>query len=85
VEDAGSVRVLAGIVIVIIGALAVAAGVLYLTQPAHALPSFFPGHIAHASGKHPTRGIVGVVVGGALIVIGAVVALTGGRRRRIFG
>jgi hypothetical protein len=71
-------------VIVIIGALAVAAGILYLTQPAHALPGFFPGHVAHATGKHPTRGIAGVVVGAVLIVIGAVVALTGDRQRRIF-
>ena len=77
-------RALAGIVIVIVGVLAVIAGILYLTQPAHALPSFFPGHVAHATGKHPTRGIAGVVVGGVLIVVGAVIAVTGHRERRIF-
>ena len=43
VEVAGSLRALAGIVIVLIGVLAVVAGILYLTQPAHALPAFFPG------------------------------------------
>ena len=77
-------RALVGIVIVIIGVLAVVAGILYLTEPAHALPTFFPGHLAHATGKHPNRGIAGVVVGAVLIVIGAVVALTGNRQRNVF-
>jgi hypothetical protein len=71
-------------VIVVIGVLALIAGILYLTEPAHALPSFFPGHLAHATGKHPRRGIAGVVVGAVLIVIGLVVAFTGSRPRRIF-
>jgi drug/metabolite transporter (DMT)-like permease len=73
-------RALLAIVIGVVGVLAIVAGVLYLTQPAHDLPSFFPGYVAHASGKHPTRGIVGVIVGAVLIVVGLVVGLTGQRR-----
>jgi hypothetical protein len=76
-------RALLGIVIVIVGILAIVAGVLYLTQPAHALPSFFPGYAAHVVGKHPHRGIGAVVVGGVLVVIGLVVGLTG-RRRHVY-
>ncbi len=74
-------RGLVGAVLVIIGALIVAVGVLYLTQPAHALPTFIPGYVAHATGKHPKRGIVSLVVGGAIAIIGLIVAFTGNRRR----
>ncbi len=75
-------RALLGVVLIIIGALAVVAGVLYLTQPAHALPTFLPGYVAHASGKHTKRGIAALVVGVVLAVIGLVVALTGRRNYR---
>jgi multisubunit Na+/H+ antiporter MnhB subunit len=75
-------RVLIGVVLIVIGVLGVVAGVLYLTQPAHALPSFFPGYVAHANGKLLKHGIAAVVVGGVVAIVGLVVALSGGRRRR---
>ncbi len=77
-------RALVGIVIVIVGVLAVVADILYLTEPAHPLLTFFPGHLARATGKHPNRGVAGVVVGAVVIVIGAAVALTGNRQRNLF-
>jgi len=75
-------RVLASVILIIIGALIVVVGVLYLTQPAHSLPSFIPGHLAHATGKHPKRGIAALVVGGLVFVGGIVLAVTGNRRYR---
>lgn len=74
-------RGLVGAVLVIIGVLIVVVGILYLTQPAHSLPTFIPGYVAHATGKHPKRGIISVVVGAAIAIIGLVVAFTGSRRR----
>jgi hypothetical protein len=67
-------------VLVIVGALAIVAGVLYLTQPAHSLPSFFPGYSAHVVGKHPHRGYAGIAVGAILLVGAFLLAMTGARR-----
>jgi heme/copper-type cytochrome/quinol oxidase subunit 1 len=76
-------RSLAAIVIFVIGVLAIIAGVMYWTEAANHLPSFFPGyhHVAYA-GKHLKRGYAGVGVGVMLILIAAAVAATGGRTRR---
>ncbi|MGD0084759.1 MAG: hypothetical protein ABSD78_16435 [Acidimicrobiales bacterium] len=73
--------VLVGILL-IVGAAAIAAGVLYLTQPAHSLPTFFPGYAAHVVGKHTHRGYAGIALGAVLVVIAFVVGLTGSPRRR---
>jgi hypothetical protein len=74
-------RALFGIVFVVIGVLAIVAGVLYVTQPAHALPTFLPGYLARSAGKHTARGIAALAVGAVVLVIGAAVVMTGGRRR----
>lgn len=74
-------RALLGVVLIVIGALIVVVGVLYVTQQAHALPSFLPGHLAGAHGKHTKRGIAALAVGGVVAIIGLVVALTGRRYR----
>jgi uncharacterized membrane protein len=75
-------RALVGVVLIVIGALIVVVGVLYLTQPAHSLPTFIPGYLAHATGKHMKRGIAALIVGGIVAIVGLVVALTGNRRYR---
>jgi len=54
-------RVLA-IILLIVGIAAVVAGVLYLTQPAHSLPTFFPGYAAHVVSKHTKRGYAGIAL-----------------------
>lgn len=67
----------------LIGALALAAGIVYLTVPAHSLPSIM-GSI-HNSNIHRTkRGDVATAVGAVLIVVAIVMAVasTGGRRAR---
>lgn len=74
-------RVLVGVVLIVIGVLGVVAGVLYLTQPSHSLPTFFPGQVAHANGKLLKHGIAALVAGGVVAIVGLFVALSGGRRR----
>lgn len=56
-------------------------GVLYLTQPAHSLPTFFPGYAAHSVGKHTKRGYAGIALGAVLVVIAFVFTVSGSRRR----
>ncbi len=75
-------RAFVGVVLIVIGALIVVVGVLYLTQPAHSLPTFIPGYVAHATGKHTKRGIAALVVGAIVAIVGVVVAAAGSRRDR---
>ena len=75
------VRRVLGIILLIIGIVAIAAGVLYVTQPAHSLPTFFPGYAAHVVSKHTKRGYAGIALGAVLVIVAFVVALTGPRRR----
>ena len=68
------------VLLAILGILAIAAGIVYFAEPAHALPSFFPAH-SH-SNKHATKhGIVALVVGVILLVVAVIIPYTVGRRR----
>jgi 4-hydroxybenzoate polyprenyltransferase len=71
------------IVIFIVGVAAIVVGVLYLTQPAHSLPTFFPGYAAHSIAKHTKRGYAGIALGAVLVIVAIVVAMTGSRRRAL--
>lgn len=71
-----------GILLVVIGVLAIVAGIFYMTQPAHALPSILPGYLAHSMGKHTKRGILADAIGAVLLVVGTAVAVSGARRPR---
>jgi 4-hydroxybenzoate polyprenyltransferase len=77
------VRRFLAIILLVVGVAAVVAGVLYLTQPANSLPTFFPGYAAHVVGKHMKRGYAGVALGAVLVIVAFVVALTGPRRRSV--
>jgi NADH:ubiquinone oxidoreductase subunit 5 (subunit L)/multisubunit Na+/H+ antiporter MnhA subunit len=66
------------VVLVVLGILAVVVGIVYLVEPIHSLPSFFPGHAAHGRGHHHIRGYVAIAVGVILLIIAA----TAGRSRR---
>lgn len=66
------------LVLVVLGILAVVVGIIYLVEPIHSLPSFFPGHAAHGNGHHHIRGYIAIVVGIILVVVAAVA----GRSRR---
>ena len=74
-------RMLLVTLLILVGLAAIVVGVVYLTVPAHSLPSFIPGHVAGANGKHPTRGYTGIGVGALLIVIGIVVGMVGKPKR----
>ena len=52
---------------VLLGLVLLAVAVVYFVDTAHALPSFFPGHVSASSGEaahhHTKHGIAAVVVG----------------------
>jgi hypothetical protein len=66
------------VLLVVLGILAVAVGVVYLVEPIHSLPSFFPGYTLHGHGYHHIRGYIAIGVGIVLLIIPAAV----GRSRR---
>ena len=60
------------VVLVVLGILAVIAGIIYLAEPIHSLPSFFPGHAAHGQTHHHIRGYIAIAVGIILLIIAAI-------------
>jgi len=66
------------LVLVVLGILAVAAGIIYLVEPIHSLPSFFPGHALHGLGHHHIRGYIAIAVGVILLILAGIA----GRSRR---
>jgi hypothetical protein len=69
------------VVLVVLGIVAVVVGVIYLVEPIHSLPSFFPGHAPHGQGHHHIRGYLAIAVGIILLIIGA---MAGRSRRRAY-
>ena len=61
------------VILVVIGILAIVVGVIYLKEPVHSLPSFFPGYSAHGKLHHHDRGYIAIGVGVILLIIAAVV------------
>jgi len=66
------------VVLLVVAILAVVVGIIYLVEPIHSLPSFFPGHAAHGRTHHHIRGYLAIAVGVILLIIAAVA----GRFRR---
>jgi hypothetical protein len=62
------------VVLVVLGILAIAVGIVYLVEPIHSLPSFFPGYVAHGRGSHHIRGYIAIGVGVVLLIIAAIPA-----------
>ena len=60
------------VVLVVLAILAVIAGVIYLVEPIHSLPSFFPGHASHGQTHHHIRGYIAIAVGIILLIIAAI-------------
>jgi uncharacterized membrane protein YidH (DUF202 family) len=69
-------RLIVGVILVIIGILAIIAAILYFTEPAHSLPSILgtikhPPATVHRADSHRTlRAIVALIVGIILLVAG---------------
>jgi amino acid permease len=66
--------------LVLIGLILIAVGIVYFVVKAGSLPSFIPGHITHSSAHRSRRGLVAVIVG-AVVLLVAVVGASVGRRR----
>lgn len=62
------------ILLAVLGVLALVAAILYFALPAHSLPSFLPGHVAHVNGHRNRRGIAAAVVAFILLVLAWMVA-----------
>ena len=52
--------------VVLLGVLLIVVAIVYFVEPAHSLPSFFPGHVsagdAEANHHHTKHGIAAIVV-----------------------
>ena len=72
------------IILVVLGVLAIAAGIIYYVESANSLPTFFPGHAAHLKGRHTTRGLVGIIAGVVLLIIAVITARAGRRSSRYY-
>jgi hypothetical protein len=70
------------IILVVLGVLAIAAGIIYFAEPAKSLPAFFPGHAAHLTARHTRRGLAGIIAGAVLLIIAAIIARVGRRSSR---
>jgi len=66
------------VVLVVLGIVAVIVGIIYLVEPIHSLPSFFPGHAARGQTHHHIRGYLAIAVGVILVIVAA----AAGRLRR---
>ncbi|HET6878453.1 MAG TPA: hypothetical protein VFH38_13055 [Jatrophihabitans sp.] len=62
----------------VLGIVCIIVGILYFAEPAHSLPSFFPGHTAHGTKPRTKHGIAAVVVGVVLLIAAW---FTSGRKR----
>ncbi len=52
---------------VVIGVALIVVAAVYWVEPAHSLPSFFPGHEAGSSHHHAKHGIAAFLVGLAVL------------------
>lgn len=64
-----SQRTLVAAILLVIGLLALAAGVIYLTVEAKSLPSVL-GQLHGVTGHRSKRGIAGVIIGVVLLLVG---------------
>ena len=86
--ERSSGRVILAVVLVIIGILGIIAGIIYLTEPAHSLPSIlgtikFNGHNHSRAYSHRTlRGAVSLVVGIVVLLAGLFAFFWKGRKGR---
>ncbi len=56
-------RRLLAILAIVVGIVLIAIAIVYWAEPAHSLPSFFPGHQAGSNHHHTKHGIAAFLVG----------------------
>jgi uncharacterized membrane-anchored protein YitT (DUF2179 family) len=61
-------RRLLAILAIVVGLVLIAIAIVYWVEPAHSLPSFFPGHQAGSNHHHAKHGIASFLVGLACLV-----------------
>jgi hypothetical protein len=66
-------------VLIALGAALFVVSVVYFSEPARHLPSFFPGHAAGSTRHHAKHGVLAVLLG-VVALVGAWVG--SGRKRR---
>ncbi|MGH9169378.1 MAG: hypothetical protein ACRD0Z_00645 [Acidimicrobiales bacterium] len=73
-------RIAVSILLIIVGLLGLAVGLMYISIAPHNLPMWFPGHISkpHAL-AHKKRGEAGIVVGAVILIVGIGVAMSARR------
>lgn len=76
------------ILLVVVGAIGIAVGVIYLVEPSRSLPSFFPGHVGASASAlaaavhHKKKGAGAAALGVVLVVVGLILNVGGGRAPR---
>ncbi len=68
------------VILVVLGALALATGVVYLVVPFRHLPSFIPGH-KPGYGAYHQRGAIGIVIGLVLLAVAGLIGRVSRRSR----
>jgi succinate dehydrogenase/fumarate reductase cytochrome b subunit len=66
--------------LVIVGLVLIAVGIVYFVVKAGSLPSFFPGHLTGSTAHRSKHGLVAVVVGAVVLVLAAIFGAVGRRR-----
>jgi succinate dehydrogenase/fumarate reductase cytochrome b subunit len=66
--------------LVIVGLVLIAVGIVYFVVKAGSLPSFFPGHLTGSTAHRSKHGLVAVVVGAVVLVLAVIFGAVGRRR-----
>lgn len=74
-------RALLVFVVVLLGVAAIAVGVMYFEVPAHSLPHFVPGYVAHSTAKHDKRAYVGWGIGAFFLIVALILGMSGQPKR----
>ena len=54
---------------VLVGIVLVVVGIIYMVEPAHSLPSFFPGHTSGSNHHHIKHGIAALAVAAGAFIL----------------
>jgi len=69
-------------ILVLLGVLAMAGGIIYFAEPAKSLPAFVRGPRCPLTGRHTRGGLAGIIAGAVLLIIAVITARAGRRSSR---